>query len=452
MGSTKKAEPFVARLGRALAGQAPPAPAPRRYAVAFSGGLDSTVLLHAMTRLPAVGPLRALHVDHGLAAESGAWARHCRAAAAALGVAYQERAVHVERRGGAGIEAAARTARYGALGAMLEAGEVLLTAHHADDQLETVLLRLLRGAGVEGLAATHALAPFARGYLARPMLEFTRGEIRAQAERWRLTWLDDPSNADLRYDRNFLRAEVLPALRERWPAAGRSAVRLARQMQQTQAVLAAMAEHDLGAADPGRLSGARLRALPVERRRNLLRYAIRRSGLPMPSARQLEQLDAGLDVRRPDASTRVAWPGAEARVYRDHVYLGVPLAPLGGAAERAGRIGLGRPWAGAAGRVDFVPAADAVGLPERWLRDGLTLRFRRGGERLRPVGREHSRPLKKWLQEAGIVPWMRERIPLLYRDEELVAVGDLWLADAVRDAGAGAPRWRVLWTDHPPLH
>lgn len=452
MESTKKAEPFVARLGRALADLAPPASPPRRYAVAFSGGLDSTVLLHALTRLPGVARVRALHVDHGLAAESGAWARHCRDAAAALGVAYAERAVHVERRGGAGIEAAARAARYDALGAMLEAGEVLLTAHHADDQLETVLLRLLRGAGVEGLAATRGFAPFARGYLARPMLEFARREIRAQAERWRLTWLDDPGNADLRYDRNFLRAHVLPVLRERWPAAGRSAVRLARQMADAEAVLAAMAEHDLGAADPARLPGPCLRALPAERRRNLLRYAIRRSRLPMPSALQLEQLEAGLDVRRPDALTRVAWPGAEARMYRDHLYLGVPLAPLGPAAEGAGRIALGRPWTGAAGRIDFAPAEGVAGLPEPWLRDGLTLRFRRGGERLKPVGRKHSRPLKKWLQEAGVVPWMRERIPLLYRDEELVAVGDLWLADAVRGSGAGARRWRVLWTDHPPLH
>src|SRR5690606_15773934 len=168
-------------------------------------GLDSTVLLAAMRKLD-IGPVRALHVNHGLAAAAGDWELHCREAAAALGVEYVSAEVAVERRG-AGTEAAARVARYAALAELMRPGEVLLTAHHADDQLETVLLRIMRGAGVRGLRGVLPFAVFAPGFLGRPLLGATRAEVRAAAGLWGLSWLEDPANRELHYDRNFVRHE-----------------------------------------------------------------------------------------------------------------------------------------------------------------------------------------------------------------------------------------------------
>ena len=421
-----------------------------RCAVAFSGGLDSTCLLAAMSRLAPAGRLRALHIDHGLHADSAAWAAHCRAAAAQLGVDYLGRQVRVEARAGESLEALAREARYRALGELLAPGEILLTAHHADDQLETLLLRLFRGSGVKGLRGIGEFDRLGAGFVARPLLSVSRDEVRAAARAWQLRWLEDPMNADLRFDRNFLRAEIVPRIRSRWPAAGTTAGRATRQMADAQAILDGVAEAD-GAAieDPRRVARAALLALPGPRRRNLLRHLIARVRLPVPAAKQLDALLAGLAVQRPDAQTQVQWPGGEARIYRGVLYLFAPLRAGSGEHYR-GEISEARPWSGPEGRVSLVRTS-GPGLPDRWARAGLRVRFRAGGERFKPLRHDHSRPLKKWLQDAGVPPWLRGRIPLLYRDGELVAVGDLWIAAAVAEIDNPAPRWRVAWTDHPPL-
>ena len=203
---------------------------PPRLTVAFSGGLDSTVLLAALCRLGLAASVRAVHVDHGLHPESAQWSAHCAATAAAFGAEFAAVRVAVDRASRQGLEAAAREVRYRALGELLAPGEWLLTAHHGDDQLETLLLRLLRGTGVRGLRGIIAFGPFAAGSLGRPLLKFTREQLRAQALAWNLPWLEDPSNREPRHDRNYLRLQVLPALLARWPEAAHSAERLAEQM------------------------------------------------------------------------------------------------------------------------------------------------------------------------------------------------------------------------------
>jgi tRNA(Ile)-lysidine synthase len=429
----------------------------RRFAVAFSGGLDSSVLLAAMSRLGGSAPLRALHVDHALHSDSADWERHCRAVAAVLGVRYDSVRVFVDRDAPAGLEAAAREARYAAFAGRLEDGETLLTAHHADDQLETLLLRLLRGTGVRGLRGILPYASLGRGAVARPLLDFRRDELRAQAERFRLEWLEDPSNRDVDLDRNYLRARVVPLLRQRWGSAAHSAGRLAAAMVDAEAILDSAARADLaGAVAPDRIPLAPLRALDPARRRNALRTVLREAALPMPTARQLEQLCAGVDVARPDAQTCVAWPGGEARVYRGTLYL---LAPVGRAASGrpGGQVSAAEPWSGPEGRValepiDGPPQQGGAGLPEPWARSGFEIRFRVGGERFKPAGDAHTRSLKHWFQQQGVVPWMRGRVPLLYRGGRLVAVADLAVDDEARQAAAEAPRWRVRWSGHPGIH
>ena len=420
----------------------------RKLAVAFSGGLDSTVLLAAICRLTPRLDVRALHVDHGLHPDSRDWEEHCNAAAASLGAGYGSLRCPVEPAPGESIEAQARAVRYRALEKLLAPDEILLTAHHADDQLETVMLRLLRGTGVKGLRGIAPLQPFGAGLLARPLLGVSRAEILAAAKDSGLEWIDDPSNRDTRFDRNYVRAELIPRLTERWPAAARTVGRAASQMAEAQQILDETALSD-APGDPDRVDCAVLRDLSPIRRRNVLRHSIVRRGLPMPATRQMQELIRALEVRRRDAGTRVQWPGGEARIYRDSLYLLKPL-PAASPPGYAGEVSLARPWSGPEGRVRLV-SGPGQGLPANWAEEGFGVRFREGGERFRPMGRPHSRPLKKWLQEARVPPWLRARIPLLYREEALVAVGDLWIADAAAESARNRNRCQVQWTDHPGL-
>ncbi len=421
---------------------------PQRYAVAFSGGLDSTVLLAALCRLAPRPRVRALHVDHGLHPDSKTWERHCAGVAEAHGAGYQSLRCPVEPVPGESLEARARQVRYRALERLVEPGETLLTAHHADDQLETLMLRLLRGTGVKGLRGIARLRPFGSGYLARPLLEVPRGDILSVGRAWGLQWLEDPSNRDSRFDRNYIRAELIPRIKQRWPAAARTVGRAADQMVEAQRILDEVAQADT-TGEPGRIECAALRSLSPARRRNLLRHSLAGLGLPVPNSRQMETLLDALDARRRDARTRVQWPGGEARIYRDRLYLLEPL-PAASPAGHIGEVSQTRMWHGPEGKLRLV-SGKGPGLPGNWASEGLSVRFRTGGERFRPIGRQHSRPLKKWLQEAGVPPWLRTRIPLLYREDDLVAVGDLWIAAAAGSAEDGGQRWQVQWTDHPPL-
>ena len=439
---------FAARLRAVLDGWAV-AHAPPRVTVAFSGGLDSTVLLSTLCGLKFPARVRAAHVDHGLQAKSGEWSEHCARVAAALGVELVVARVAVDRKSGDGLEAAAREARYRALRDLLLPGEWLLTAHHADDQLETVLLRMLRGTGVRGLRGIIAFGPFGAGSLGRPLLGFTRDELRAEADARNLTWIDDPSNAEVRHDRNYLRLNVLPALRARWPAAAQHAERLAEQASDAERLLEAVAAEDARAlAAPWHVPRATLAALAPARQRNLLRHLLRLAGHDAPSARKLEELRRALLESHAESRARVRWPSGEGRVYREALHLIAPLPP-GSPRGYSAQLKAGGSWVGPEGRLTLVPAEGGEGLPQSWLEQGLTLKFRGGGERFRPHGRNHHHSLKHLFQESGVVPWMRDRIPLLFRGEELAAIGDLWISADVEAVPASEPRWRVQWTEHP---
>ena len=419
------------------------------FAVAFSGGLDSTLLLTALARLGLRLPLRALHIDHGLSPESQAWEALCRSAAARLGTPYASTRIVVPRDSGLGLEAAARAERYRALEKMLGVGEILLTAHHGDDQLETVLLRMLRGAGTRGLRGIVELSPFGRGYLGRPLLGFAKSELREQARFWGLDWVDDPANESLAHDRNYLRLRVVPALAQRWHAAPRMAQRLAEQMADAEEILETMALQDACAlASEDRIAREELVDLSPSRQRNLLRHLVRSAGLATPSAQKLEELRGAALHSAADARTHIRWPGGEGRFYRGCLYFLRPLAPPSGPDFR-GRVARKAPWSGPEGDLHFVPSEDE-GLPQSWLDEGLELRFRAGGERFAPLPGARSVALKRWLHDARIVPWMRGRVPLLYRQGQLVAVADLTLDATVRDAPT-EPRWRVAWGSHPPV-
>ncbi|MGH8229124.1 MAG: tRNA lysidine(34) synthetase TilS [Steroidobacteraceae bacterium] len=437
---------FEARVAASLRALLPEYP---RVAlcVAVSGGLDSTALLTALASLRGVRrQLRAVHVDHGISPHARAWAAHCRALAERLGVPLTVLAVGVRRVRGGSLEAAAREARYAGLERELAPAEVLLTAQHADDQLETVLLQMLRGAGLPGIAAMPPVAQFGRGRLARPLLRFERADIEAFARRRALEWVEDESNGDERLDRNYLRRQVIPALRARWPAASRAVGRTARHAAEGQRLLDLLGSADAARAAIGAaLSIRALHALGPERRRNALRYWIARSGHPLPDTRRLEELAGPLLEARPDAHPQVAWAGTVAERDGNLLTLGAsadPVAlephewPLRGVPVLELAPGLGR----------LELAQDRHGpIDLEALPDTVSVRSRRGGERLRPRRGGPSRTLKALLQEARVARVERARIPLVCAGEQVLAAGDLWVDARIQAGAAARRRGRIIW-------
>ena len=428
--------------------------------VAFSGGADSTALLAALSELPQrPRALRAVHIDHRLLPVSRRWSAHCRRLARRLRVPLAVRTATIVRARGESLEAAARAERYRLLAAALTAGEALLTAHHQDDQLETVLLQLLRGSGVAGLAAMPAVAPFGDGVLVRPLLTVTRATLTGWVRAQGLTWVEDESNAQLRPDRNYLRSRVLPLIRERWPSAAATVSRSARHAAEAQRLLDLLGEADTGSASSGAMLSARmLRRLPLERRRNALRFWIAAAGALTPPATRLEEIAVALLEAREDAQPSVSWEGAVVQRQGDQLRLR-RVAVAGGNAPGPA-VSASAPqladltWQWRAKRRKVLPApfgtlvlkSDVRGpLDLDALGPTLMLRGRRGGERLRPVRGGPRRALKQLLQEAHVPVARRALLPLLFDRGRLIGVADLWLDASVQASGTSRRRARLLW-------
>jgi tRNA(Ile)-lysidine synthase len=434
---------------------------PERWCVALSAGLDSTVALHALSRIlerENGQQLRALHVHHGLYPDAEAWTGAARANARAVACPFEVLRVSVQRSGGQSLEDCARRARYQAIAEALLPGEILVTGHHQDDQLETVMLQLMRGAGVAGLAAMPLMAKLGPGHHYRPLLEFSREELLAWAQSERLEWIEEPSNQDLGFDRNYLRHMVLPLLKQRWPAAARAASRSARYCAQAQGLLTQMAAEDLkNCASGEELRVPALLALDSARLANVLRHWVPLRGLPTPPAHVLELVRGQVLEAREQALPRLAWKGGEFRRYRDRLFAldAVPASPAGsiqwsGDAPLDLPHGLGQ-LSLVAGQGTGLEPGPGPGMDAAALRGGqLDIRFRQGGERLCLAGRQGSRGLRELFQEYGVLPWVRGRIPMLYVDGRLAAVGALWVDQAFA-AIEGQPALSLHWDGAPRL-
>lgn len=428
-----------------------PHPALGIWWVAFSGGLDSCVLLHALAALKLPVELRALHVNHQISPNANDWQAHCEVVCRNLSVACVAVKIDVIK-AGRGLEDAARDARYQVFEQHLREGDVLFTAHHADDQAETLLLRLMRGAGPRGLAAMSRSRSLGRAQLYRPLLDFTRTELEAYATQQSLIWVNDESNADDHYDRNFLRNQVLPLLRERWP-------HMAQKWQQTAELCAAneslideLAAQDLVQADlrsecvGTSISLGALKTLSIARRHNLLRHWLRGEGLSLPEQLHLAQFEQQIIHGRQDAETQVNWAEVSMRVFRGRLYA-LPLADL--------------PRVDTSSAIPFeLVGAQSIPLPTgTFLRceladrgelgldpdlPDLQVSFRQGGERCKPAGRAHSQTLKRLLQNYAVEPWLREALPLIYSGDTLVAVSDLWICEGCQ-VPQGGYKLRHLW-------
>ncbi len=406
--------------------------------LAYSGGLDSTVLLHLLrdyTGVRGLG-LQAHHVDHALHIDSAAWNTRCAEVAASLGVAYSAERLASAPPAGASIEDWARQARYAALLARSDAHTALLTAHHQDDQAETVLLHALRGSGPHGLAGIRAQGRYGDTRLLRPLLDESRGELRAYAVTHGLSWMEDPSNAEQRFARNRLRGAVLPNLQQAFPGAAAALARVARLQGEVVEVLEALADQIIGDAPALPLSCLRDNASPL--RPYLVKRWLARRGGPPPGRAQLEHLLNDMLDARADGAPSVVWRGVAVRRYDDRLFLTSACLPL--VAEHC--PSWSSPWAPLTlghGEISVQVVADQGLDARRLAQSSLTVRYRRGGERLRLHVGGPRRELKHLFQEWRVPPWQRPSWPLLYAGEQLAVVPGHAIAAEFRrvDAGSG---------------
>ncbi|WP_456415357.1 tRNA lysidine(34) synthetase TilS [Thiolapillus sp.] len=399
-------------------------PAPEQYWVAFSGGMDSMTLLYALSQIRAQlpAPLQVVHINHGLQEKALEWERFCRRTCAALNIPLTNLQLNLRPAAGESLEAQARDARYAAIAAHMNAGDMLLTAHHGDDQVETLLLQLLRGAGVSGLAAMPLIRRWQAGWLARPLLEFSREELQSWAQQQRLQWQDDPSNDHLGIRRNYLRHKVIPLLKQQWPGLVKTTSRSARHCAEAAHLMKEVGMADLvlmhDAGRPWQLLIPGLEVLSPQRKKNLLRHWIRQQGLPVPGHQIIERILSEVVEARQTGSPLLSWDGGEIRRYRNALYLMPPLPP---APEEGLRLhwDCGKP-------LDLPQGLGRLSVANKaqWLADGVDVLFRSEGLVCRPDQRQNTRSFKRLCQDLGIPPWLRARLPLVCCADGLIAVAD----------------------------
>lgn len=439
--SRKNPQPELLELVEACLGRHALPDCPKRLCVGLSGGLDSVVLLHlaAQLRQRMACELSAVHVHHGLSPNADQWANFVCHLAESLTIACTVERVEVGLRAELGLEAAARRVRY----AVFEQQDCdfLLLAQHRDDQAETVLLNLLRGSGVRGLAAMPECRTLKTGIrLLRPLLDVPRRDLLAYAQAHDLQWIEDESNADQSFDRNWLRHSVFPLLRQQYRGVDAALVRSASHQAEASALLTELAQQDVLQC----LSGAGFdlpaaSALSELRQRNALRYWLNQAGV-VPDARAFDELWRVMQLARADAEPVWRWREHEVRRYRERIYVlsgSLVAGPLVAVQWQSGKSVAVPAWGGT-----LCWQKSTTGIAEHFLRSGsLELRPRAGGERLRLRAGGSSRSLKHLCQAAGIPPWWRDLTPQLWIDGQLAAVPGLGTAAEFSEPGGWQPEW-----------
>ena len=423
--SSRPADELTARLKPVFERLLQQAGAPARIFVAFSGGLDSTALLLLTDRLLDSFELSAIHVNHGINPRSDLWRQHCEVVCRGLAIKICCQSVSVDLSTSHSLEQACRIARYGVFEQLLKPGDLLLTAHHLQDQCETVLINLARGCGPSGLAGIPPLRPLGRAWVARPLLAESKSALQQLVRASGLSWIEDPSNLDPKIARGFLRASVLPLLKSRWPSIEQTLGRSALLCLETRDLLSEYAQIDLQAAATSAPNHAVLRSWSTSRQRLIIRHWLDALGLNPPDRSQLHQLIQQIKRTRAGAQALVAWPGTEVRLYRHQLYAGTPIE-FPASHLRLRWCGRALPLPTHCGKLVWHDSSDrdeAVPFP------ALEVRFQVLGERLKPAGKPHHRRLKNLFQEAAIPPWVRRQAPYIYSGDQLLGIGDLFCTD-----------------------
>lgn len=386
----------------------------KRFVIAYSGGCDSHVLLHTVAVLKAQSPvlfpsLKAIHINHQIHPNSAQWAQHCVEVARNLEIPCQVININLNLKKGESLEAKAREARYQAIQSCLEENDILLTAHTQDDQAETLLLQLLRGAGVQGLSAMGVCKVFGCTYHYRPLLSITRENIETASRFYNLSWITDDSNENLRFDRNFIRHQILPLLKTRFNGVVSTLSRSAQLCQEAAKLQEIQAESDFNeicVSDSNQINQVKFIALSFERQKAVIRYWIFKNNKPYPSKLKLEEMVRQMNNTRLDASPSIEWKRNVIRRYKQNWYLSdfslTKTNPLNFTLEKVQGSGY--------------KLAIINNINE------LSIKYRQGGERCKPAGQPFSKSLKKWFQIFEIPPWLRDQVPLIYYQQILIGV------------------------------
>lgn len=399
-----------------------------RYWVAYSGGADSTALLHALHALDGRlgAPLAAVHVNHGLHPDCDAWQERCEHFCKTLGIDLECQTVRPKRNAGSGMEAEARRLRYGVAQTLLAPGEMLLTAHHSDDQAETVLLNLLRGSGVDGLAGMPRLRRLGDGWLARPLLGFRGQSLRAYLSEHAMDWIEDDSNLDETYDRNYLRKRLIPLLEDRWHRAAEKIAQSSSHCREARELLGTVADAYLAAhlPHPQVLDCGALAADDPALFKTVLRRWLSCRGAASLPARRLEELIRQVAAATAEHHIRVEWDAWLLHFYRQRLWLqhAASIEPCPTAAwDRPAPLDLGP-----------VIGELTIGSRRKAPADGLCVTARKAGATISTAAQGHK-SIKQLLQENRVPPWLRASVPMLWMRGEVVALGDWVVAPRLRD-------------------
>jgi tRNA(Ile)-lysidine synthase len=398
----------------------------RKLLVAYSGGLDSHVLLHALASISPSQNLqiRAIYIDHGLQSIAKQWPQHCLAVCNSLSIDCEIVSLNLSIPKGKSLEAVARDARYQAFAERIQQDEVLVTAHHQDDQAETLLIQLFRGAGINGLAAMPVMSDFASGQHIRPLLDQSRESLEQYAQQHKLDTIEDPSNQDQCFDRNFLRHDIIPRLKNRWISINPLLARAAQHQAEAKNLLAEYLQQDLPelvGKRHGTLSIQKLKQLSSPRRKAVIRYFIDQKGFLAPSEKKLRHILSDVLNAGQSATPCVHWEGVEVRRNQGDLYAIAPLTPHD--AQQIIHWDTNHPlqlwWLNRILKNDQLERIDDLLVKHN---HSVEVRFRQGGEKMYQAQRKRTQSLKKIFQEMHIPTWERDRIPLIYIDNKLVLI------------------------------
>lgn len=418
-----------------------------RILVAYSGGLDSSVVLHAFhqAREHFNFELEAVHVDHQLQQVSSEWAAFCEKQCAQYRINCHFEVVQIDQASGESLEALAREARYQVFENLMDVRTYLITAHHADDQFETLLLQLLRGAGPKGLSSMSGGRNFSFGQHLRPLLNISRAQLESYAHKHALEFVSDTSNYDVRFDRNYLRNELIPVIKKRFPGAQKAVLRSVRHIAIEHEMLSGFLNNLLNEiCHKNVLNLLQWKKYELNLRSLLVRHWLSSEGVQMPSTKILETILLQLGAAHGESKTLIKWGNVEIRTYANSAYLLKHIDEIIYREQSATPLNASESILLMHDYGQFSFKCKCPNSPE------LRLGFRSGGEKLRLSGHTHHISLKQLLQKKKVLPWMRSRIPLLFEDQDLVAVGDLWLnADWLEQHKCSD--FKVIWKNRPQI-
>ena len=403
---------------------------PPHIYIGYSGGIDSHVLLHLCASMAHLKEkITAVYVHHGLQLEADAWAEHCKKTATGLGVDFKVIRVDAIASQGESPEEVARNARYTALRTLIETDDLLLVAQHREDQLETVLLQLFRGSGLSGLSAMPAFMNFGKGVLLRPLLNTPKIAVEVYAKLHNLSWIEDPSNQSNNFNRNFLRNAIVPLLKQRWPACDKTVARSAGHCAEAQLLLSEQTKKlflPIFNVLDETLSISQLIAYSLTQQRLVIREWFQMLNLKMPSQAFIERIQSDVISARPDSDPLLSGKGYCIRRYRDKLY----CLKVAGAEKIVASIWpkMQISFSFSAGQALYFMPSSAGICYDKWQKSTVVVKARSGGEKISLPGRKGHHDLKQLFQEASVAPWERAGIPLIYLDDKLAVVGDLWIS------------------------